>query len=257
MPIRATGVLNAAAWVAAAWLAVAPAWAADLQVSPVTLHFAPADQAQGLWLSNSGTRPLRAQVRVQAWSQADSADRLEPARDLVASPPVTEIAPGQQQLVRIVRPQVVSAPLERSYRLIVDELPAAPAADAKPLPGNLQFLLRYSIPVFIAPDGAVRPPDGALTDLSGLSARWDTGAEPFLSVANTGRSRVRIAQLVHEDAQGRRTILSEGLTGYVLAGQTMRWTLPAAARNLPPGQLKARINGDMQEQALPHAAGAL
>jgi fimbrial chaperone protein len=244
-------VLAAAVWPAA--------HAADLQVSPISLQFAAAEQAQGLWLSNTGNQPLRAQVRVQRWFQGNEGDQLEPARDLVASPPALEIAPGQRQLVRIVRPQPTTAAQERSYRLIVDELPAGAGAgvlNPQPLAApaqGLQFLLRYSIPVFVAPQGPAAPVPKQ-SDIRSLSAQLTVGAQTHLSVANAGVRRVRISQLVYEDAQGRRVTLVPGLLGYVLAGQQMRWVLPAGARGAPSGVLKARFNDDEQEQAFPPAA---
>jgi len=240
---------------AAVWPA---AHAADLQVSPISLQFAAAEQAQGVWLSNTGTQPLRAQVRVQRWFQGKEGDQLEPARDLVASPPSLEIAPGQRQLVRIVRPQPATAAQERSYRLIVDELPAGSGGVLNPQPlaapaQGLQFLLRYSLPVFIAPQGPVAPVPKQ-SDIRLLSSQLTVGAQTELRVSNAGTRRVRISQLVHEDAQGRRVTLVPGLLGYVLAGQHMRWVLPAGAKGSPSGILKARFNDDEQEQALPPAA---
>ena len=82
----------------AAFLLTQAAVAASLQVSPISLEFSPEEQAQGIWLSNTGTVPLRAQVRVQQWSQADGSDQLAPARDMTASPPMLEIAAGARQL---------------------------------------------------------------------------------------------------------------------------------------------------------------
>src|SRR5688572_24135268 len=73
-----------------------PTLAGSLQVTPISLEFAPEEQAQGLWLSNSGTQPIRAQVRVQQWTQADGTEALAATDALVASPPILEIAAGQR-----------------------------------------------------------------------------------------------------------------------------------------------------------------
>lgn len=233
------------------------ALAASLQVAPISLEFSPGEQAQSVWLSNAGTVPLRAQVRVQQWTQADSADQLSPTRELVASPPVVEIAAGARQMVRIIRMQPAAPAGEQSYRLIIDELPTAggdvPAAGVGP--GGLQFLLRYSVPVFIGTTVPV-PASSKPADLSGLSATLQAGTQaPVLSVTNNGAQRVRISQLVFVDAQGRRTPLVPGLVGYVLAGQRMQWplNLPAAQALPGGGTLKAKFNADLEEQILPLA----
>jgi fimbrial chaperone protein len=248
LPRRARAGLLSLGWLLAA---AGGAHAADLQVAPISVQFKAREQGQPFWLSNTGTAPLRAQIRVQRWSQADGADKLEPATDLVASPPTVEVLPGQRQLVRIVRPQPQPAPVERTYRLIVDELPSA-AANA---PAGLQFLLRYSVPVFIAPEVPGAPAEAASAPgpASGtvLSARWRAAAPQELEISNAGAARVRISRLMYETPQGERTELVPGLLGYVLAGQRMQFSLPpAAARLTPGGVFKARFNDDAQEQVL-------
>lgn len=236
----------------ACWLA-APVLAGSLQVSPILLEFGPADQAQGLWLSNSGSEPIRAQVRVQQWTQSEQGDQLAATGDLAASPPILQIAPGEQQLVRIVRIARLPADREHAYRLLVDELPASDDAAS---PG-LQFLLRYSVPVFLLPEGAVpvagqsgeRPP----TDLSRLSGGFRRGDDGrfVLSLRNDGARRVRISQLTHVAGDGTRTVLEPGLLGYALAGRQMQWTLSLPPAAATAGVLKARFNDDQQEQSLP------
>lgn len=247
----------------AAVLAGGPAVAADLQVSPISLQFQAREQGQPFWLSNSGTQPLRAQIRVQRWSQAEGVDKLEPANDLIASPPTVEVQPGQRQLIRIVRPQTQPAPVERAYRLIVDELPPtnAPQGGASGAPAGLQFLLRYSVPVFIAPDaptaGAPAAAASAAAPGSGdaLTAQWKPAAPQVLEVSNAGKARVRISRLIYESAKGEQVELVPGLMGYVLAGQRMQFQLPPAAAKLAPGGVfKARFNDNLQEQVLRLAA---
>lgn len=238
----------------------APAYAASLQVSPISLEFAPKEQAQSMWLSNTGTVPLRAQVRVQQWTQTAEGDQLSPTRELVASPPVVEIPPGEKQMIRIIRLQGGVPVREESYRLIVDELPstgvAGPGGTA---PAGLQFLLRYSVPVFVSAVESV-PVTGKPSDISALSASLQSGSPaPVLTVVNNGTQRVKISQLVHVDKQGRRTTLVPGLLGYVLAGQRMRWplTLPAAQALPADGTFKAKFNADLEEQVLPLATSRL
>src|SRR3546814_12612019 len=108
--------------VAGAW-SFSPARSVNLQVAPISLEIAAQEQAQTLTLGNTGDRPLRAQVRIMAWSQADGIEDLQPTRLLLASPPIVEIAPHAQQLVRIVRPDSTPATREPAYRPIANNLP--------------------------------------------------------------------------------------------------------------------------------------
>lgn len=236
---------------ACALLAAQSALAGSLQVAPISVEFEAGEQAQALWLGNTGDAPIRAQVRVMKWTQDAGAERLEPTRDLVPSPPIVEIAPGAQQLVRLVRPAPGPVAQEAAYRVLVDELP-----DAGQAPGaGLQFLLQYSVPVFLLPPDAVaqdapgaRPP----TDPSTLSIQVQGGdGDARLSVANRGARRVRLSQLSHVAADGKETQLVPGLLGYVLAGQHMQWPLALPAGGLRGARLKARLNDDQEPQVLP------
>jgi len=242
-----------------AWLGagLACAQAADLQVTPVLVEFAPAQQAQALYLANSGQQPLQAQVRVLQWSQEDGQEHLEPTRDVIASPAIVEVGPGQRQIVRLIRLQPSPATRERSYRVLVDELPGAQRRDST----GLQFLLRYSIPVFVQPLGPVAPGSSAQspeavppTDLAAVQARLQTDPDgrTRLLVRNEGSRRLRISHLaIADEAGASRRALGEGLLGYVLSGQQMSWPLDLPLP-LPAGQtLKARFNDDMEAQALP------
>lgn len=243
----------------------ASAWASGLQVTPVLLEFKPGQRAHAVSLSNSGQRAIQAQVRIRAWRQADGGDALEPTTELVASPPMVEIPPGQTQIVRIVRTQQATRPTaESAYRLLVDELPDASggaAPESAKRPGGVQFLFRYLIPIFVgpqeatptkgpAPEGAK---DGSVT--ARLTLAEDQRAK--LTVRNTGTRRVKLSNLSYTDAaSGESVVLGSGLFGYVLAGSTRQWTLPVpASMQRTDGQLKARINEDNDETVLAQDPG--
>lgn len=223
---------------AAAVVLVPLACASGLQVSPIGLRLPSTAQADALWLTNTGTDPVHAQVRVFRWSQANGKDLLEPSRDLVVSPPMVTIAPGDRQMVRAIRQVPAPSGTEASYRVIVDELPI----DGSDQPG-LKFVLRYSIPVFLAPAGD--PPVRAT-----LQAMWDNSPDgPVLRVSNTGDGHAQIADVVWRGAKGQSTVLFPGLVGYALPGSTMSWHLPQGARQAG-GAVKARINGETSESTL-------
>jgi len=216
------------------------------------LDFPAQQQAQGLWLSNTGTQPLNVQIRPFQWNQENGDDQLTPTDELVPSTAIVSIAPGDSQFVRLIRLHPEAPPRELSYRVLVDELPA-PVTRKN---GGLQFLLRYSIPVFVLPPGVVprlkvntpRQP----TDVSMLSVRVDErDGKGWLVIQNRGNQRVRLTELSLVDAGGRRTALIDGLVGYVLAGRSRQWQLPVAAGALRGKTLKAKLNDDQEPQSLP------
>jgi len=239
-------------------LAITPALASGLQVSPILLEFSSTTQAQGLWLSNTGTQPLRAQVRVRAWTQGADGEQLGDTSALVASPAIVEIQPGKRQLVRIVRTGVADPGHEQAYRLLVNELPSATPESS---PG-LRFLLEYSVPVFLLPAGTTpaleRTGPRKPADISRLQARFQhlDGNRYQLNLVNGGNQRLRLSQLTHVDGKGHATPLVPGLVGYVLAGAQMQWTLTLPAAAGTPGTLVARFNDDRDKQPLPLPAAA-
>lgn len=247
-------------WLLMAALASAgpAAWAADLQVNPIMVEFTAGEQSQALWLTNSGTGPLKAQVRVASWTQPGGQDQLTPTRDLIASPAIVEVAAGEQQLVRLIRPQPVPLQSEAAYRLTIDELPAD---TSEPVDPGIRFLLRYSVPVFVlaqgteplSPSRRTANTPASAGNPNNLSAYLETqGDASLLSIANPDRQRVRLSNLAWVDAKGNRTELVPGLFGYVLAGQRMQWTIPLSPQlRANGGTLKVRFNDYPNDQTLP------
>lgn len=219
----------------------ASADAASLQVSPTSVTLQARQNADGLTLTNTGTTPLHAQVRVFRWTQEDGEEKLEPTRDITISPPMLKLAPGAQQLVRVIRLGAAPTDAQTSYRLIVDELPVD-SGETKP---GLQFVLQYSVPVFLMPQG-----DPAI----GPSLRTrlvHEGQRSLLEIGNTGKAHAQIAELTYTTADGQSHTVAAGLAGYVLPGKTKRWPLPDSFTVSPSGTFNARINGEPVVQTLP------
>lgn len=251
--LRAPGTLRWPAALAAMSLLLAGTWAtlagaASLQVSPTLLELQPRQNAGGLWLSNSGTQPLQVQIRLYRWTQQDGADVLQPSDALLASPPMQQLAAGQRQLVRIVRADDAPPATQASYRVIVDELP-----NTAPGRTGMQFVLRYSVPIFVdpVPGPALQPQ---------LRARLlDVGGMAVLEVSNHGAGYAQLADLGYAAGapeQAAPRMVRSGLIGYVLAGQTMRWPLDHPIDSFQDGTFSARVNGETQQTPLPTAPAA-
>jgi fimbrial chaperone protein len=217
-------LLRGTALAALSMLAVCdPSWAASLQVSPVLVEVAAPGAATTLKLRNEGTTPLNAQIRVFRWSQVNGEDRLEPTNDVVASPPLTKLAPKVDYTVRLVRVNKTPVAKEETYRLFIDELPDA--ANQRNRAVNL--LLRYSIPVFFYPT-AGNPP--ALT--------WSveqSGGKLAVVAKNSGDRHLRISDLKLRDDKGGTVSLGNGLNGYVLGGSSRRWVVASGKGSLSAG----------------------
>ena len=234
---RSTATLCAGA-VLAGFALLSPVQAASLQVAPTSLQLTARQNAEALWISNSGTAPVDVQARVFRWTQQNGRDELEPTTDLVVSPPMQALAAGQQQLIRVVRAVPQPPPAQLSYRVIVDEVPKL-----DPSRQGMQFVLRYSLPVFVQPEG-----EAAVPDLQATLVTQPDGS-PALEVHNRGAGYAQLADLAVGTVE-RPQNFQPGLVGYVLGGQTMRWPLEIAASRLTGATLSAKINGASQATPL-------
>ncbi|OZI21366.1 hypothetical protein CAL26_14755 [Bordetella genomosp. 9] len=219
--------------------AVMPARAANLQISPITVSLGPDETATALTLVNEGDQPLYGQVRAFDWDQANGEDVLTPARDLIASPPLIEIAPGAQQIIRLLRTAPGPVASEHSYRVLVDEIAPPDQAQAS----GVTVRLRYSIPVFVGSSADGQP---ALSwSLRKQADGWS------LEAINSGTRRAQISA-VQLSSGGRTYDINNGLLGYALAGRARRWYLPldggAALSN--PVRLRARVNANPVEASV-------
>lgn len=217
--------------------------ASGLQVTPTSLSLKASQNADGLWLSNSGNAVVHAQVRVYRWTQTTDGDQLTPSRGLVISPPMTQIAADSQQLIRVIRvgpPPSGTAAVEEAYRLAIDELPIDTPGGA-----GLHFVVHYSVPIFIEPTGVAK---------TAPQLRWHLqrdGKQVTLQIDNRGNGHAQLAGLSFTDAKGHRTELVPGLLGYVLPGSTMHWALkPPAAAFAAGGTLELMVNGQTTTENL-------
>lgn len=225
-----------------------PAHAGGLEVSPTMLQLSATQNADGITVRNAGTAPIQAQARLFAWSQADNADLLSPTTALTVSPPMLQIPAGGQQLLRVIRTGATKADAgEQAFRIIIDELPQPKAAvptgldQGKAAPKRtsvgLDFLMRYSLPVFVSTPADVNMADNLIWTLDQTSTPW------LVNVRNQGSMRAQIADVQAIPAQGEPVMLATGLLGYVLAGQRMQWKIKPPEKRMPELQtLEAMVN---------------
>lgn len=228
---RSFGVIAGVA-VALSGIVAQSAAAGSLTVSPTTIEVVSPDVAAVARIQNNASAGATAQLRVFRWSQINGVEKLEPVTDVIASPPLAQLGPGAEQIVRIMRTGRAGSSVEESFRLMIDELP--PARTAKS--GAVAVVVRHAMPVFFRPASTARPI---------LSWHIDRGGgRPTLVVSNSGGRRARIADLVLHDGRGKSVVVAKGLAAYVLAGSTRRIELPSSAMNLSHERLTATAQSD-------------
>lgn len=208
-------LFRSATWLTlAAGLYASAASGANLQISPVLINLRAGQSAAGITLQNLGDAPMTGQVRVFLWDQKDGEDVLTPTREVLASPPLVEIAPNGRQIIRLVRQSQAGAG-ERTYRVLIDEL----ARDDGSGKSGVDIRLRYSVPVFVSGPGE------AGKENLGWSFFRNDGAW-MLRLQNSGDAHAQIGALSVANRAGKQYVISQGLFGYVLAGRSREWRLP-------------------------------
>ncbi len=209
-----------------------------LTVIPVTMEMAPGEQARTLTIQNHTDRAATFQVRPFAWTQPAGVDQLDATDALLVSPPIGSLSPGASQVVRLVLRKPGGAH-ETTYRILLDEIPSQPAA------GQVGFVLRLSIPIFVEPPGKIAPQLAWAVEMQGESA--------WLVARNEG-SRRQVLRDMKLVAGGAPLTLEPNVSPYVLAGGVRRWRIrgpgpaPSADATL---RLTAHADTGEIDQAVP------
>src|SRR5476649_460118 len=215
----------------------AHAGAASLQISPVMISLRAGQGATGITMQNMGEAPVYGQVRVYLWEQKNGDDVLTPTQEIVASPPIIQIAPKTSQIIRLVRRSQQLPPAEQSYRILIDEIPHDDGAPSS----GVDIRLRYSVPMFVLPAAEHGAPALAWSVFR-KDGNW------MLRVRNSGTQRAQIGALNLGKPDGQRFEIAQGLFGYVLAGQWREWRLPTPKEADLDGTLSVKANINMQPQ---------
>src|SRR6202171_1082103 len=188
--------------------------AGSLSVTPIRVELSSAQRSVALTVRNEGDQPTVVQAQLVAWSQVDDEDRLEPTIDLLASPPIFTVAPGASQVLRIALRTAPDAARERSYRVLVTEVPGKPDPEFT----GAQFALKISLPIFVGASAAKTAPR---LEWSGVrTAKGDLA----LTAVNTGGKHIQVQTIDVAGAGPDPDARFAGLW-YVLAGQRRTVTI--------------------------------
>lgn len=180
-----------------------------MQVNPVRVDLSSAARSEVVVLRNNGSEPASFEMQIKAWEQTASGEMtLGATEDVVVFPLVLLLAPGEERNVR-VGAAIPFGPVEKTYRLFIQELPPAASAER---PAQVRVLTRLAIPVFLTPTRVVER-----AVLKALSVR--EGKASF-SVVNSGTVHVRptAVKVTLKDAKASTLGNREAPAWYVLAG---------------------------------------
>jgi fimbrial chaperone protein len=138
----------------AAWFAAGAPYvvASTIGVTPVNLTLGRDAASTMLSISNQGKENVSFTLATYAWSQGPSGKiQLAPTSDIIFFPAFLTIGPGESASVRIGT-EMTSTTLEKTYRIILDELPPPRTSDSSRAGMQIRVLSQISIPIFIEPD---------------------------------------------------------------------------------------------------------
>ena len=216
-----------------------PAWAASFSISPVRVELSPQEATVAITVTNTGEDPASIQLRVFSWHQEANEDRLEPTRDLIATPPLFTIAPGESQIVRVGLRRPPQSAREVSFRAVFEEIPGPPPPQGGPA---LRINLRISIPVFYAPREDLKPAlDWTLARTAPDKLR--------LTVRNSGGASAQLGDFAFARPGSPAAFAAQKNFAYVLPGaeRSFMLELPAAEIRYPKLQLQTTVNGQRAE----------
>ncbi len=139
--------------------------ASNFSVNPIQIFLAPKASKDAssklLALKNDSSEILRFQVTAFAWKQSDQgAIQLSPTKDVIFFPTLLSLAPGEKRNVRLGI-MVPASEQEKTYRLIVEELPSPATLQQSSTATQIRVLTKMSVPIFIQPikpvlDGSIQ-----------------------------------------------------------------------------------------------------
>jgi fimbrial chaperone protein len=208
--------------------------------------------ASALWLENRGNTPAVLQIRILAWAQRGGKDDYGDQAAIVASPPMVQIPPGKRQLVRLTSIQKQRAAGETAFRIIIEEIPVAASDESgEPRSSAVRFRMRYSLPLFVY-GGDFRTAASRARPPPLRCAIMEQDGREFVRIENVGTLHARLTNVRFEGDRSPIP-LAEGLLGYVLPGNAMRWELPPGVSGQEP--LSMAVNGGATQVTL-HCSGA-
>lgn len=212
---------------AALWLSLGGSLqaAGGLSVSPVRLELDDARPVATLRVINRASRTSRVQTEVLRWRQAGGEAEYTASTELLVTPPIFEVPPQSEQVVRVGFLQVPPERLlEQAYRVFFREIPRPGQEE-----GGVQLLLRIGIPIFLRPSQIQRQ----------LRVQSSTQAAGSLLISNPGNVHVRIDAV--QWLQGGAVGAEQRQLRYLFPGERQHWAPPTVPARVDRIQVSTEL----------------
>lgn len=184
---------------------------ATLRVSPTSVSLDSEGGATAVRIRNVDTIPTTIQIVTKPWG--DETDQDFGATKIFAFPPIFDLPPGAEQVVRIAAKGSQQNSSEKALVLIIKEVPQA----VLPNDSGLAFVLNVELPLFVTPSNARSDPHWQIKE--------KTPGNPILILKNAGNAHIRLDSLLLLSTSEDQPYLSINRGSYALAGSELIWPL--------------------------------
>ena len=235
-----------------------------LTISPVIIEIATASKPVAVRVTNDSDREATFQLDTSAWQQLNGKDVYAASEDLILAPSILVIPPRKSQTFRVLLRDGRPSPVERTYRVIVEDITEASKQTDPISTTTVSFKFTHNLPVLVAPSGKIvnamrwQACATGATGRNRLSSAPDPSmkatntannlpavlpdAETCVRLLNSGNRRIKVLSLtLAGDGWQQSLALKAGEN--VLVGAEREWRIP-----LLPGQLNA-VRGVLVETA--------
>ncbi len=198
------------------FMAAAATQAGQISIRPLALVLTAEQPIRTFLVTNPGAEPVTVQIQPLSWQQHGENDELSPTRELLITPPIVTIPPGESQLVRAGLRRAPEPAKELTYRVRFSEIPPPP----KPGFTGLVVALNISVPVFVV------PPEPVVAEAH-WQAHMSKRGELELRVANRGNAHLKLTEV--RVLAGGNEIGSRNILFYVLPGNARSLSVPVSS----------------------------
>ena len=200
-------------------LGLGTAEAGTLKVSPIKVFLPTSGETEVIRVKNPDPTPTLVQVQAVEWAEAEDLDEAKRAEEILAVPPIFEMAPNSEQVIRLAHREKGGSAIEKAYRLLITEVPEE--VDE----GGIAFAVRLNMPLFVTPNGAVPEPEWRF--------QYSRSGEAQLILANRGKAHLMVKSLELREQGSTAPIFQTDQFAYALAGTEQRWSLGYGQQALP------------------------
>jgi fimbrial chaperone protein len=231
------------------------AWSASsVLVWPIFQTISASEKGSELWLENRGATAVNLQLRIFGWDQKESKDVYADQSDVVSSPPFASVQPGQRQLIRLMRVSPVASGMEKSYRIVIDEIPSAQSTkQTGKSSAGLNMRMRYVLPLFTYGQGSEPLKMESSVEPIRTTLSWSLTCQN-LCINNAGNQHARLSHVYWAVSAGKPQLeQTQGLLGYVLAKRRVCFPTSGRSGNTSGMRLFAKLTDNSQAVEIPAA----